>query len=667
MGKLVEKIIPEASDKSLTPNTERSHRDSPTLSTPTGHDSHLGLDVLEESVGDDSPIGLLLNLRQMDTAVQSTQNMLTPEAYLANQPSTGTSSSRHEKLSRTLYALFPLQASVDAIVNFSTGIYSVASQFYSVHDIIQGQTEMLSAACDIPPVTSHPALLARQLLKLIICIQQLKPGFDFEKVQLRATPTQVMNTIINTVTNNVTSNDDLVGTHEGLECLIMQGLWHKNAGNLRRSWLSYRRAMSVGQLMGIDRARCSTLKSADPSSDPAKRTSTETMWFQINSCDRYLSLLLGLPAGSLDSSFASDEAMQGLTATERLERLQTVASARIVERNRNKSTRDYVLTQAIDFDLETAARSMETGWWTEPSIPTFERGDHTAMLQILHILLQINHYTLRVLLHLPYMLQDSTDDRYHYSKATCTRSSREILRRFISFRTLVNTPFSCRHVDYAALIAAMTLLLSYLKQRGSINLPQPMPWCAQRQEDRKLVEVAKERMQFLAVMNQDKISKECAETIGQMMPILDSSDISLIENMNLTDPGVVHLAIPYLGTVNFHTSIARKIAEPTTFPPRESLAVANMHTVQEGQSPVAIRTPRPTAPALLAEQPIDFASLDPTTYSADGSVIDGMVMEFEPSNDSMLELPDLTAEVEDWVLQGVESTYWSLLQDNDFS
>lgn len=654
MGKLVEKIMPENSDRNGTPSTERSRRDSSTLSMPTEDDIHRGLDMLEASGVDDTPIGLLLNLRQMNAAAQSSQGMMTPESFLANQPSAGKASSRHEKLSRTLFALFPHQESVDTIVKFSTGSHSIASHFYSFRDIIQGRAEMSSAICDIPPATSHPAVLARKLLQLVICIQQLRPEFDYENLQLRASRAEVMAGIINIVANNVTSNDNLVCTQEGLECLIMQGFWHENAGNLRKAWLTFRRAMGVAQFMGIDRAKCNTLNSADPSSNPGKRITPEMVWFRITSRDRYLSLMLGLPVGSLDSSFASDEAMQGLTAMERLERLQTVASARIVERNRNKSTQEYVVTQGIDFDLEAAARSMETGWWAEPSVQTFEGDDHVIISHMMRILLQIHHYSLLILLHLPYMLRDPTENRYHYSKATCTRSSREVLQRFISFRALVNSPFSCRHVDYAALIAAMTLLLSYLKQHGNVSPPQPMLSFAQQQEDRRLVTVVRERM--LAVMNHDKVSKASAEIIEQMMPILDSIDSSPIGNPSMTEPGLVRLTIPYVGAVSFHPSIVGENAAPIPVSLRESLAVNNnTHAIQQGQPPVATYTPRPIPSSLLPEQSMDF------------SMIDGMFMEFEPGNDSMLGFPDMAVEAEDWALQGVESTYWSLLQDSYFA
>uniref|UniRef100_A0A093VPZ1 Transcription factor domain-containing protein n=1 Tax=Talaromyces marneffei PM1 TaxID=1077442 RepID=A0A093VPZ1_TALMA len=632
IGKLVE---PESFRKNNTSTRMSWYGILPTISTPTKDDFDEPLNI-ETPVADDAPIGFLLNLQQMSGLVQSDQNVLNSKPSVAKQTFETNTDPWYGDLSRTLFTLFPSQEMVDSIVKFSTGGHYLASRLYSSCDIALGQTELLPALREIPPATSHPAVLAKRLLQLSICIQQLKSGFDDENTKSQARPVQVMDSIINAVMNNVTSNDSLVCNYEGLECLIIQGFWLENAGNLRKAWLTYRKAMNVGLLMGIDQTNCNAEKIAEHSSTPDKRIPLETMWFRIVSCDRFLSLLLGLPAGSMDNSFASHEIMGRLTAMERLERLQAVASARIIERNRNKSSHDYVSTQAIDIYLEDAAGNMQTDWWLETE--AFNSEDRAIMgRQIMQISLQINHYSLLVLLHLPYMLRDPAENRYQYSKAICINSSREVLQRFIGLRKLVNSPFTCRHVDYAALFAAMTLLLSYLKQHANTDIPQTMPPFNRRQADRRLVEVVCSRMQELASTTHDKVSKESAATIRHMMPILDSIDSSLVKRPNKTEYEPVCLTIPYVGSVRFYPS-----------------TVNRFHV----QPPIAADRP---------EVPIQFASITPTMDSLDDSIIDGMFMELEPNNDSVSWFPDMAAEVENWGLQGVESTYWSLLQDDMFS
>ncbi len=72
-----------------------------------------------------------------------------------------------------------------------------------------------------------------------------------------------MTDIVANVTNLVTSNDDMVGTGEGLQCLILQALWHANAGNIRKAWLSCRRALQFSQLIGLHRGDSRALQFVD--------------------------------------------------------------------------------------------------------------------------------------------------------------------------------------------------------------------------------------------------------------------------------------------------------------------------------------------------------------------------------------------------------------------
>jgi len=74
---------------------------------------------------------------------------------------------------------------------------------------------------------------------------------------------------------HVTSNDELVSSVDGLECLILQAVFHVNAGNPRRAWLSFRRALNIAQMIGIHRST-STIEGG------------KNLWNQILHGDRYL-------------------------------------------------------------------------------------------------------------------------------------------------------------------------------------------------------------------------------------------------------------------------------------------------------------------------------------------------------------------------------------------
>lgn len=67
----------------------------------------------------------------------------------------------------------------------------------------------------------HPTIIARALLYIAICIQQLPPEFDMSRIHLIPSLDVVMEEYISAVTKYVTSDDELTTTIEGLECLLL--------------------------------------------------------------------------------------------------------------------------------------------------------------------------------------------------------------------------------------------------------------------------------------------------------------------------------------------------------------------------------------------------------------------------------------------------------------
>jgi hypothetical protein len=564
-----------------------------------------------------------------------------------------------------LLALFPDQRDINTIVHESVGSLFVTTLFHSRRDIMEGKCESPASVAVIPPATSHPSVLARRLLQLSICIQQLSPTFDKGNLVMKSNLSQAMTNIVSTVVNLVTSNDEFIGTAEGLECLILQGIWQANAGNLRKAWLSHRRALSLGQLVGIDRENAHALKSADPALSPNQQASPGSMWYRTVFCDRYFSLVLGLPIGSPDNSFASDEATARDMPIEKLEKFHTVVAARIADRNSNKTPQAFTITQAIDYDLETAARKMDPGWWAEPTINPFSTPQEMAH-SMAHLAIQIHHFSLLVLLHLPYMLRDPSESRYDYSRTTCVNSSREVLRRFITFRSLICSAFSCRHVDYSALIAAMTLQLSYLGQPpGALSARRlPLADCTQGMEDRRLVVMVRERMEHVALLNDDRLSRESADMVGRLMVVLEAASQRDGGDQSACPGAMLHhlqLAIPYLGTVSIHPNRSSKttaVATAAAAAPCPS-GLGDLATVQ----PTATGTTQCPTEAVGDDlgQPMDFGNIGPSFTQGAEDAASGMYMEFEPQGADTVLFPDLMAESDDWIFQGVDTTYWSLL------
>ncbi|GKT51424.1 transcription factor Sfl1 [Colletotrichum spaethianum] len=466
---------------------------------------------------------------------------------------------KYEKVCQEVHAAFPSPQDANTIVHSSRGPVFVLFIFYSYQDILDGKSPPLASLTTMLDVAKHPALLAKHLLQLTICLQQLPPSFDSTQLELsqKGSIQDKMNEWV-TVASLVTSNDELLGSVEGLQCLLLQGFYLLNCGNLRKAWLAMRRALSLAQLMGIEADGARLLKSCDPTTNPNTIPSSQALWSRINACDRWISLLLGLSAGTQDNSFMSEEFLAQDTPMERLEKKYTAVALRVIERNRVPTNEAYAITQSVDCELETAAKAMGRAWWEIPLLP--DPTDTAAQMSTMsHLMLQIHHHSLLILLHLPYMLRNQTNSRFDYSKNTCLESSRAVLKRCVIFRTANDAAFSCRHIDYSSLMASMTLLLGHLSRPPNVREED---WSRQRNEDRALAETVMAKMEELALLNDDKLSGESAEIIRQLLPIVDCCN-GMTSSPYPEAARNLKLSIPYLGVINIKTT-ANQAAEPHT-------------------------------------------------------------------------------------------------------
>lgn len=122
-----------------------------------------------------------------------------------------------------------------------------------------------------------PAMIAKTLLYIVVALQQLDPDFDQGRLHVFPSIETRIERILSSVNALVTSDDELVTTMDGLECLLLQGMYFINAGSPRRAWLIFRRALSIGQLMGLQK------KSAISVFPNARH-----MWHRMVQGDRYL-------------------------------------------------------------------------------------------------------------------------------------------------------------------------------------------------------------------------------------------------------------------------------------------------------------------------------------------------------------------------------------------
>lgn len=698
LEKLVEKIMPESYSGS------RRH---PTSTSPASADAvdPESVDSVDSScpfsVGKPPMFDVLAPLRHEGKPVScpSGGDLPTPAP---SQHETSALGPKYTQISKSLHDLLPCQQDIDAIIAASPAAVFVITFFSRYHDVAAGRTALPSSLRVTPPPSSHPAMIARRLMQLVVCIQQIQPTTPLKFVSLES-PRCLMVKYVSVVSDLVAYNDDLVGYVEGLETLALLSLYHANAGNLRKSWLMLRRAISVAQLMGVDRWGDKPLKSADPTSDPLTLVKAKALWFRLNFTDRYLSLLLGLPAGTDDNSFLTNDPDD--EPTDRLEKQHTAAMGAIIKRNSSKGDASFGMTQTIDCDLETAARSVTSDFWQLPTVDSFvEARPIERMRALTQLMTQMNHHNLLILLHLPYMLRDPKERRWDYSKATCISSSRQLLKTFLVFREANNAPNACRHTDYGALTASMTLLLGYLDPKMQAH---DHSTASRRDADRTLIKQARDKLQQMADRNDDKLARDAACIIGRLLPLLNPDLLTSgpgtqgEHNEGVGEVPAIRLEIPYFGTININPLAAIQISQHDVQPhahatptstsntPATSAAIAKTASLSMPLNPHQyVDFPTCPTPSHLTQPPTTdwstpsnqqhvvsaegdqgaeashFLSF-PMEYSHDSAEyanLNGLpaMMQFEWSQ-AQLAHPELAAEADEWTFQGFDTTYFESL------
>ncbi|KAL4738535.1 hypothetical protein BDV11DRAFT_205910 [Aspergillus similis] len=372
---------------------------------------------------------------------------------------------------------------------------------------------------DLPGPNPHPVQLARWMLLFAITLQS--PCGD-EVRGLSEPPGLLMRRLTRAATTWVTTRDEMQGTIEGLICIILEAVFETNAGNLRRAWAVYRRALTVAQLMGLHWSP----RPPAPRIDAKLEADPECLWFRIVYMDRYLSLLLGLPQGTSDQSMAAPAVLQREPPLGQFERHLTVLTGRLLERKQTSvaSPADIAAMQAIDADLLKVSQIMPASFWRPASFHHLAVGSPESLLGTVRLGAQVYYYGILIHLHLAYMMREvsgqdnpNINPQREYSKITCVNASREILMHFIAHRSF-NPLSSCsRPVDFFALLAAMTLLLAHLDAHHHREAANSL--AHQRLSDRALLDQALERMDVISHLNKDITSRQSATLIQRLLEI----------------------------------------------------------------------------------------------------------------------------------------------------
>ncbi|KAL5376017.1 hypothetical protein DPSP01_010749 [Paraphaeosphaeria sporulosa] len=527
----------------------------------------------------------------------------------------------------------------------------------------------------LPSVDAHPVLLARKLLILGTFIQGALPSAVKAMEDKGFFPLQIMHRVVDTATKLVTTRDELLCSIEAVECIMLEAMYHNYSGNLHRSWMATRRAITTAQAMALHRGITTpSVRFLEPNS--RRDFDLDQLTFRLAEMDAYLSIMLGLQRSSLDTNHITHErALAACCPAERMRRIHYIVQERII-RHSTSSALDLAEVHEMDRTLQKAAAEMSPRWWLTPTFTPDDADETKVMQDMIRTMGQLSHYHVLIRLHLPYVL--SSDRRCDYSKLVAVNTSRELLIRFLSFRTSNPAHYYCRGSDCLAFIASTILCVVHIKSSKNAN-NNPLGHVSDntgfeflahnRLSDRGLMEQALDIVESMYEPGVDAISTRISRILRDLLFIESSAsagkayDVSSSEATSeelecdgkmLGGGKTMRVHIPNFGNIDF----VRNIVSRTAHVPRGN-------PVNAAFPPATVARDSNLSPALTAsdatldDNAIPFAQ-DFTTCS----LTEPSQQAFTGVDRGCLEQPNLGfpwIEEDNWDLQGVDFALFDTL------
>ncbi|KAH6962196.1 hypothetical protein BKA56DRAFT_598468 [Ilyonectria sp. MPI-CAGE-AT-0026] len=620
----------------------------------------------------------------------------TPQSITPLKQSTLSREPPYEYISAALHAALPPRKDIDLMIKAGLNI-SFDKLMMQPHAVLAQKPGGGRADLEeMPEATAHPALIAKYLLVLATCFQYVNPELHADEIRcLSEPPHQLMHRLADTAYTLVINNDDFLGSVEFLECVMLEAFFQANSGNLRRAWFGCRRGMVVAQMMGLHRSGSrQTLKVVGPT----QPLYPNYIWFRIVWADRQLCLMLGLPQGSLDVSIASEAALAGDTPSDQFERKQSVIASRIIERNESSDPavmEDFAALQDLDAELQKTANEMGSKWWLPPTLANIHDPEE-AFWETLRLLEQMIYFNLLNMLHLPYMLRSNTPGEsttgynLEYSKLSSVNASRELLTRFVMFRSFNRVAFCSRSTDFHALIAAMTLVIAHLdghrKQRQGAGMAGINLLAHQRNSDRAMMDQVLESMEGVAKLSTDVLSERSSSLLKSLLALEADAAKGKFGNAaavmtelhpdSTTDDGhSLRISIPYFGTIQISREgvlsmeAPRCTTPPSPLPQRHPNAkAANLstaaHASDAGYMADPTRSSFDDATSQISpsrQQRHQTTQLPPAAAQTQQPFAPQFSSAINDALQRQYAYPGLTAGADDWAFQGVDMTFFDSL------
>ncbi|KAJ8109899.1 hypothetical protein OPT61_g7118 [Boeremia exigua] len=546
------------------------------------------------------------------------------------------------KLREALLDAFPSKDEITILLARAEHFYALCSRIsytkrreLTDEDLINSQKSLHGL---LDPDT-HPVLLCQQILLFVaslshLSVKEVIPG-------LHKHHHEILEDLAEAAISLVNMRDSLVGSLEGLENLILESFYHIDSGNIRRAWMTIRRAISIGQILGVQDPCGHRFKRvrSDDDLDPA------SMWTFILSLNGILSLLLGMPSDASISNHTSHNFADNFCT------LSAKFSGQILEHNQ---IRDYeksvAVTQQIDRELVDASESMPTEFWRPPSFAGLDLKSVATFVEVQRIWFHMSFYAFIIQLHLPYILCAVQTPQRDYSRDACQNASREVLGRQITMRSSESNIPCCRLGNFMALIAGLTLSLTHILSHHDDNCNSIL--AHQRAADRAIIV---EALQFKPNHEATVLETKCARLLQELLAI--EAEASHARTHKPSDNGltrkVLAINVPYVGIVHVGSdgiAAAPLVAGAVDQEPHSGLQVGGFGSMRVIDGNIARTAARSNVSQ--GHTPCSTAPSVTTPADLEGSDVFGQFDQF---------FPDAAASSNDWTFQGTDTAFFDSL------
>ena len=362
-----------------------------------------------------------------------------------------------DNLCRTLLSFFPPEQMQEAILKAT---YFWWRCWYDIYPQLFGIDRLCNGVQFVADLKNSGSVqkITKALLCLFVIQQEISHSLNSSYDMTRAA--NDTSQALSIIDEKVLNDDELAGTIDGVECMILRSKYEMNGGRIRKAWLVYRRGISLAQVSGLHK------RTSNPVNGASQSCRKDSLWKALYTGDRFLSLMLGLPYGptEIHSDIGRDsEAYAKGIQTQNIDepyfyRLSHVVG-HIIDRNQQLPSNNMLpLTLKIEAEMMELAASMPNDWWESGR----EYGAEADRM-FDQLMPQFGHHQARSLLHLPFMLKATTDRRFEYSKIAALESAREMIARYRVIRPAQGFgSVICKMIDFQVFGGAMILVLNLI-------------------------------------------------------------------------------------------------------------------------------------------------------------------------------------------------------------